>query len=169
MCTFFLVAPKVTLHQCSTPVIEGDNATLGCNATGNPVPSIEWIMESTLEVISNDSLLILSNISRNDGGAYLCLAKNIIGNDTKNCTVDVLCKFIRCSQRLPWHTSRIMPSLLGLLKIMTERAAQLFNAPFHCFRTSRSLLWPLKWNSRLLFLTMASCSTSMACSPIYWQ
>ena len=28
------------------------------------------------------------------------------------------------------------------------------NAPFNCFRTSRSLLWPLKWNSRLLFVLM---------------
>ena len=87
----------MTLHQFSTSVIEGDTATLGCNAAGNPVPSIEWIMESTVEVISNNMLLILSNISRNDGGVYLCIAKNIIGNDTKNCTVDVLCKFIRCS------------------------------------------------------------------------
>ena len=29
------------------------------------------------------------------------------------------------------------------------------NAPFHCFRTSRSLLWPLKSNSRLLFVIMS--------------
>lgn len=86
----------MTLHQCSTPVIEGDNATLGCNATGNPVPSIEWIIESTGQVFSGDRLLFL-NINRKDGGLYLCIAKNIIGNYTKNCTVDVLCKFIRCS------------------------------------------------------------------------
>ena len=31
-----------------------------------------------------------------------------------------------------------------------------FNAPSHCFRTSRSLLGPLKWNSRLLFVIMTS-------------
>ena len=31
------------------------------------------------------------------------------------------------------------------------------NAPFNCFRTSRSLLWPLKWNSRLLFVIMTPC------------
>ena len=86
----------MTLHQCSTPVIEGDNATLGCNATGNPVPSIQWIMESTGVFISYHRLLFL-NINRTDGGVYLCIAENIIGNDTKNCTVDVLCKFIRCS------------------------------------------------------------------------
>ena len=37
------------------------------------------------------------------------------------------------------------------------------NAPFHCFRTSRSLLWPLKWNCRFLFVIMTPCFTSVAC------
>lgn len=92
MSTSLSVAPKVTVHLCSSQVIEGDNAALWCNAISNPVPSIEWILESTGEVITN-----LSNINRNDGGVYLCIAKNIIGNDTKNCTIDVLCKLIRCS------------------------------------------------------------------------
>ena len=41
------------------------------------------------------------------------------------------------------------------------------NAPFNCFRTSRSLLWPLKWNSRLLFVIMTPCSISLACSFIH--
>lgn len=86
----------MTLHQCSTPVIEGDNVTLGCNATGNPVPSIEWIRESAGQVLFGDRI-IFWNINRKDGGVYLCIARNIIGNDTKNCTVDVICKFIRCS------------------------------------------------------------------------
>ena len=86
----------MTLHQCSTPVIEGDNVTLGCSATGNPVPSIEWIRESAGQVLFGDRI-IFWNINRKDGGVYLCIARNIIGNDTKNCTVDVICKFIRCS------------------------------------------------------------------------
>ena len=38
-----------------------------------------------------------------------------------------------------------------------------FNESFHCFRTSRSLLWPLKWNSRFLFVIMTHCFTSVAC------
>ena len=83
----------MTLRQCSSPVLEGDDVTLECNATGNPVPSIGWIMESTGIVVSINSILILSNISRNASGVYQCIAMNSIGNDTKNCTVDVYCKF----------------------------------------------------------------------------
>ena len=92
MCTFLSVAPEVTVYQCSTPVIEGDNVALVCNVISYPAPIIEWVFESTGEVISN-----LLNISQNNGGVYLCIAKNIIGNDTKNCTIDVHCKLIRCS------------------------------------------------------------------------
>ena len=92
MCTFLSVAPKVTLHQCSSPVIEGDNVPFWCSAISNPPPSVELVLESTGEVISNSW-----KINRNDGGVYLCIAKNIVGNDTKNCTIDVHCKLIRCS------------------------------------------------------------------------
>lgn len=83
----------MTLRQCSSPVPEGYDVTLECNATGNPVPSIGWIMESTGIVVSINSILIVSNISRNASGVYQCIAMNSIGNDTKNCRVDVYCKF----------------------------------------------------------------------------
>ena len=83
----------MTLRQCSSPVLEGDDATLECNATGNPAPSIAWIMESTGKVVSINNKLILLNISRNATGVYQCIAMNNLGNDTKNCTVDVYCKF----------------------------------------------------------------------------
>ena len=33
-----------------------------------------------------------------------------------------------------------------------EKGIIRFSGPFYCFRTSKSLLWPLKWNSKLLFL-----------------
>ena len=57
----------------------------------------------------------------------------------------------------------------SLLKIMTECLL------FHSFRTSRLLLWSLNWNSKLLFLIMIFCSTSMTCSKnsskiiTYWK
>ena len=52
---------------------------------------------------------------------------------------------------------------------MTERLL------FHSLRTSRLLLWSLNWNSKLLFLIMIFCSTSMTCSKnsskiiTYWK
>ena len=87
-------APNATIQQCSTPVIEGENATLQCSATGNPVPSTAWIRKSTGEVVSYNETLIFPNIKRNESsGNYECLAWNGIGNNsTKFCTFDVHCK-----------------------------------------------------------------------------
>ena len=90
----FSVAPNVTVRQCPTVVNEGNDATLYCDVTGNPVPSITWIRLSTGEVtiVSNNNSLVFAAINRNESGLYQCIANNSIGNDSKNCTVDVQCK-----------------------------------------------------------------------------
>ena len=90
----FSVAPNVTLRQCPTVVNESNDATLYCNATGNPVPSIKWIRRRTGydTIVSNKSALMLAAIYRNESGLYQCIANNSVGNDSKNCTVDVQCK-----------------------------------------------------------------------------
>ena len=90
----FSVAPNVTLRHCPTVVNESNDATLFCNATGNPVPSINWIRKNRGEVtiVSNNSALVFAAINRTESGLYQCIATNNIGNDLKNCTVDVHCK-----------------------------------------------------------------------------
>ena len=90
--SFFLPdSPSVTIQQCSTPVNESDNATLYCNATGNPVPNTAWIKAG--EVVSYNKRHVITNISRSESGSYECLAWNgIRNNDTKSCLVVVQCK-----------------------------------------------------------------------------
>jgi len=86
-----LFEPSATVQQCFTPVTEGDNATLHCNATSNPAPSIAWIRASTREVAAyNEVYMSLEAITRSESGSYECLAWNGIGNNsTKSCTIDV--------------------------------------------------------------------------------
>lgn len=85
--------PTATIQQCSTPVTEEGNATLYCNATGNPTPNTAWIRKSTGKVVSNQKSHVITAIKRNESGSYECLAWNGIGsNDTKLCPVDVQCK-----------------------------------------------------------------------------
>ncbi|KAJ7380981.1 Hemicentin-1 [Desmophyllum pertusum] len=82
--------PSVTSQLCSSPVTEGDNATLHCNATGNPLPSVAWIRASTRGIVSYSKMLFMEDIKRNKSGSYECLAWNGIGkNSTKSCTIDV--------------------------------------------------------------------------------
>ena len=90
---FVSVEPSATVQQCFTPVTEGDNATLHCNATGNPAPSIAWIRASTREVVAYTEILSLEAITRNETDSYECLAWNGIGDESaKSCTIDVHCK-----------------------------------------------------------------------------
>ena len=74
-------------------VNESNDATLFCNATGNPVPSIKWIRGTgEVTVVSNNSALVFEAINRDESGLYQCIANNSVGNGSKNCAVDVQCK-----------------------------------------------------------------------------
>ena len=85
--------PSVSIEHCSTKVTEGDNATMSCNATGSPTPETAWIREKTGEVLSYSKIYQITGISRNEAGAYVCLAWNGIGkNNSKSCLVVVQCK-----------------------------------------------------------------------------
>lgn len=88
---FFTVPPKSTVHNCPSQVIEGDNVTLHCNATGNPPPKVGWLRSR--ELLVSNSVNIISAINRNLSGIYECMAWNGLGhNHTANCSVDVHCK-----------------------------------------------------------------------------
>ena len=85
--------PNATIKHCPTKVTDGDNATMSCNATGSPTPETAWIREKTGEVLSYSKIYQITGISRNDAGAYVCLAWNGIGkNNSKSCLVVVQCK-----------------------------------------------------------------------------
>ena len=97
-----IVAPLITTQPQSGPVTEGDNVTLSCNASGNPVPTISWTRDGSL-ISSGDQRisfeagnrrLTITNVSRVDSGEYRCVADNSEGNDTSHATtLDVQCKY----------------------------------------------------------------------------
>ena len=90
---FLSVKPTVTIQQCPSPVTEGNNATLYCNASGYPVPNIAWINASSGNVESpTKTTLVITAITRSEKGSYICHASNEIGNDTQTCEIDVYCK-----------------------------------------------------------------------------
>ena len=97
-----IVAPLITTQPQGGPVTEGDNVTLSCNASGNPVPSISWtrngsLLNSSVPRISfgaESRKLTITSINRADSGEYRCVADSSVGNDTSDAaTLDVKCKF----------------------------------------------------------------------------
>nr|XP_058943527.1 fibroblast growth factor receptor 3-like [Pocillopora verrucosa] len=78
--------------KSSNAAIEGHPYSLGCEVSGNPVPSVSWIK------VSNDEhrigkILNFTNISRNDAEMYTCEASNRCGNDSKTESINVFTCF----------------------------------------------------------------------------
>jgi len=72
---------------------EGEQASLVCQATGKPTPSINWTRNGV--IVHSGSPYNTSVLTYNDNGAcYTCIAYNGVG-DTKTATscLNVLCKY----------------------------------------------------------------------------
>lgn len=83
--------PGITAHPQNVTKKEGDNATLICNAMGNPVPKISWnkgglpLSNNSRVIFSMDKKqMTITNMKRVDSGQYGCVATNSLGNDTSN-------------------------------------------------------------------------------------
>lgn len=55
-------------------VVEGDNVTLHCNATGIPTPNITWTKDRNLTVIHQGETYNIADIERKAAGDYTCRA-----------------------------------------------------------------------------------------------
>ena len=99
-CFVFTEKPSITTDPQGDTVREGENVTLFCNATGDPVLTISWTRNGSLVVTSarisfsdDNEKLTITNVSRTDSGEYLCVAENRVGSDTSNAAkLDVQCK-----------------------------------------------------------------------------
>ena len=92
---FYIVKAEV-LSVSDVLENETNPATLNCQVTGRPVPSISWYFKGVMINVSNTSkynvsntkrdttvtsLLIISNVQSSDVGTYTCQAENFIGTD----------------------------------------------------------------------------------------
>ncbi|XP_020608167.1 contactin-4-like [Orbicella faveolata] len=88
--------PEITVQPRSVAKTEGDNVTLSCNATANPVPTISWVRDgspvdsSRISFSEDNKQLTITDVNRTDSGEYRCVASNELGNDTSNAaTLDI--------------------------------------------------------------------------------
>ena len=122
--------------------MEGENITLSCNATGNPEPSISWVKNgfpinsnSRISFSQDNKQLTITNISRTDSGEYQCAARNRVGNDTSNSTVNVLCK---C--RTLFYFQVLLIITIFIIFISKSMSIKLQSG--HCFRHVRNIYQP---------------------------
>ena len=96
------MTPAIELDPKASPVKEGENLTLFCNASGSSL-RISWEKNGSDINPGEDSRIFLSrdneqltivNVSRTDNGAYQCAASNEVGVANSNAaTVTVQCEY----------------------------------------------------------------------------
>ena len=97
--------PEITAHPQSVAKTEGDNVTLSCNATANPMARISWSRKgspvdnsdnsSRISFSADKKQLTITNVNRTDSGEYRCVPSNKLGNDTSNeAKLDIQCKLV---------------------------------------------------------------------------
>ncbi|XP_034185288.1 terribly reduced optic lobes isoform X2 [Osmia lignaria lignaria] len=89
-------APRVEIYPREVPpVILGGSTDLQCRAVaGIPMPELHWSHQNGRPFPSNikqlpGGVLRLSNITANDGGAYVCSAVNPVGSNTAVVYIEV--------------------------------------------------------------------------------
>ncbi|KAM8826785.1 leucine-rich repeat and fibronectin type-III domain-containing protein 2 isoform 1-T5 [Synchiropus picturatus] len=94
---FLCQPPLITQHTHRMLVLEGQTASLRCEATGDPTPTIHWISpddrllgnSSRTEVFSNGTLSITITTSK-DYGTFTCIAANVAGESIASVEVSIV-------------------------------------------------------------------------------
>lgn len=88
---FVAVAPSLTTAPSNQTVLESDEGTFQCIATGNPTPKITWTKDG-MTVGSGEILRF--PVSRNQSGKYWCSAENgFKATVNASAYLDVHCKW----------------------------------------------------------------------------
>ena len=65
-----------------------------CRADGVPAPTITWIKTGSSKILGTGEQFVITDTSGNDDGTYRCTAKNELGDDSKDVTLNVRSKFM---------------------------------------------------------------------------
>ena len=92
---FSTVPPRITTEpQRESKVSVGENLTLTCSASGDPLPEVTWSKEGQVLRLFNVTgpVLHLVKVTREDFGSYKCTAKNKVGEASRPALVNIACE-----------------------------------------------------------------------------
>ena len=85
------VPPSLTIKPSNQTVIENQEVTFQCTATGSPTPAIKWVKDGKT-VVEGDTLQFKAN--RTHSGKYWCTVENGLAITVNTSAyLDVQCKF----------------------------------------------------------------------------
>ena len=94
----YVVGALISSKPSSVIAEEGQNVSLVCQATGQPTPTVTWSKLSLLyhskpkEAVTSveGEKLSLVKVTKSQGGDYICLAKNLLNQDSALVQITVL-------------------------------------------------------------------------------
>ena len=103
-----IVPPSISLEVMNDARNEGESASLTCQATGRPVPTISWYFnnallvngakyitfEASVNTTTISSTLTIMSVQSSDVGTYTCNATNVVSTDTSSGVLSVNGEFI---------------------------------------------------------------------------
>ncbi|XP_067046450.1 contactin-4-like isoform X1 [Acropora muricata] len=88
-----LSAPTVVISPMKQVVKENQSAIFRCSATGNPKPSVMWVLSdpnwTSHFLYESNGTLEVRDVSITDAGKYTCVAKNLLGAMNKSAILTV--------------------------------------------------------------------------------
>ena len=121
---FYSVGASIIQKPSSVIIEEGHKVSLVCQATGQPTPTVTW--RKAVGHMSNERSRVLNgrleiiNVTKTDGGDYICLAKNFLNEDSAHTQVIVL-EQLKFTLRPP-HKRSVKPSENVLLTCKAQGA-----------------------------------------------
>ena len=86
-------APQFNNDMTNITFADGEEAILNCSVDSNAAATITIATPSGTTVsLSSDGIFVISNITPDKAGTYVCRAKNSVGDAMLNYIVDVECK-----------------------------------------------------------------------------
>lgn len=86
------VSPTVKRLPEENLIIQGQDFSVTCEASGTPYPSIKWtkVHEALGDnVHQTGNVLRIMNARPDNRGVYLCIAENVAGHDQSSTVVDI--------------------------------------------------------------------------------
>lgn len=94
---FICQPPLITQHTHRVLVLEGQTASLRCEAAGDPSPTINWISPDDRMLVNSSRTLMYKNgtlsitiTTSKDYGTFTCIASNVAGESTASIEVSIV-------------------------------------------------------------------------------
>ncbi|XP_078379822.1 hemicentin-2-like isoform X2 [Oculina patagonica] len=81
--------PAITFFESKYTVNETNNVTMVCRANGVPTPEIIWRKSGSNKELASGEEFSIVHTSGSDDGKYTCTAKNDLGQDSREITLNV--------------------------------------------------------------------------------